>query len=286
MLLTQRRLNKLDTVLEIKNLNVRFKKNKNIYLDIVKNINFSVKKGECVGILGESGSGKSITMRALIGILSNSFDISGDVIFNGKNISGGSKEELRKYRGNKISMIMQNPMICFDPLYRIEDQIKESWLAHRNMGKKDIKIKSLELLEKMNISNGEEVLKKYPHQLSGGMLQRIMIGIAISMEVDLLIADEPTTAIDAITQQEIIKELKYIKDNSDMGMIFITHDLNVISKIADRIIVMNKGEIVDEGSYEYIMNNSEDEYTKQLVNSRNEFIKEYYRILDVGGDCG
>lgn len=274
------------TVLEIKNLNVRFKKNKNIYLDIVKNINFSVKKGECVGILGESGSGKSITMRALIGILSNSFDISGDVIFNGKNISGGSKEELRKYRGNKISMIMQNPMICFDPLYRIEDQIKESWLAHRNMGKKDIKIKSLELLEKMNISNGEEVLKKYPHQLSGGMLQRIMIGIAISMEVDLLIADEPTTAIDAITQQEIIKELKYIKDNSDMGMIFITHDLNVISKIADRIIVMNKGEIVDEGSYEYIMNNSEDEYTKQLVNSRNEFIKEYYRILDVGGDCG
>lgn len=276
----------MDTVLEIKNLNVRFKKNKNIYLDIVKNINFSVKKGECVGILGESGSGKSITMRALIGILSNSFDISGDVIFNGKNISGGSKEELRKYRGNKISMIMQNPMICFDPLYRIEDQIKESWLAHRNMGKKDIKIKSLELLEKMNISNGEEVLKKYPHQLSGGMLQRIMIGIAISMEVDLLIADEPTTAIDAITQQEIIKELKYIKDNSDMGMIFITHDLNVISKIADRIIVMNKGEIVDEGSYEYIMNNSEDEYTKQLVNSRNEFIKEYYRILDVGGDCG
>lgn len=276
----------MDTVLEIKNLNVRFKKNKNIYLDIVKNINFSVKKGECVGILGESGSGKSITMRALIGILSNSFDISGDVIFNGKNISGGSKEELRKYRGNKISMIMQNPMICFDPLYRIEDQIKESWLAHRNMGKKDIKIKSLELLEKMNISNGEEVLKKYPHQLSGGMLQRIMIGIAISMEVDLLIADEPTTAIDAITQQEIIKELKYIKDNSDMGMIFITHDLNVISKISDRIIVMNKGEIVDEGSYEYIMNNSEDEYTKQLVNSRNEFIKEYYRILDVGGDCG
>ena len=175
--------------------------------------------------------------------------------------------------------MLQNPMTCFDPLYRIGQQISETFLAHNNWSADEIRSRSLELLEKMQIRNPEEVLEKYPHQLSGGMLQRIMIGIATSMEPALLVADEPTTAIDAITQFEILDELIRIKQEAQTAMIFISHDLNAISRVADRIVVLNQGQVVDRGDFEHILHHASDPYTKLLVEKRADVMRRYCQVL-------
>lgn len=172
-------------------------------------------------------------------------------------------------------MILQNPMTCFDPLYRIDDQMAETYQEHLNLSRAQIYEKSIEVLETMQIKNPQEVLKKYPHQLSGGMLQRIMIGLAMSMEPDILIADEPTTAIDAITQFEIMKEFERIKKEAKTAMIFITHDLGVISRIADQVLVMNQGVVADRGTFREIMEQAKDPYTRLLVEKRKAVMKKY-----------
>lgn len=202
--------------------------------ELVKGVSFSVNTGECLGVLGESGSGKSMSIKAAMGLLDRNFLVSGSARFQGEELLGKSAEELRRLRGGKVGIVLQNPMTCFDPLYRIGQQISETFLAHNSWSADEIRSRSLKLLEKMQIRNPEEVLEKYPHQLSGGMLQRIMIGIATSMEPALLVADEPTTAIDAITQFEILDELIRIKREANTAMIFISHDLNAISQVADR----------------------------------------------------
>ena len=177
-------------------------------------------------------------------------------------------------------LILQNPMTCFDPLYRIGQQIAETFSAHNNWTAEEIRARSLELLEKMRIRNPEEVLEKYPHQLSGGMLQRIMIGIATAMKPALLIADEPTTAIDAITQCEILNELLHIKENHNTAMIFISHDLNAISRVADRIVVLNHGAVVDRGDFQHILHHAQDPYTKLLVEKRADVMRRYTAVLN------
>ena len=177
-------------------------------------------------------------------------------------------------------LILQNPMTCFDPLYRIGQQIAETFSAHNNWTAEEIHVRSLELLEKMRIRNPEEVLEKYPHQLSGGMLQRIMIGIATAMKPALLIADEPTTAIDAITQYEILNELLHIKENHNTAMIFISHDLNAISRVADRIVVLNHGAVVDRGDFQHILHHAQDPYTKLLVEKRADVMRRYTAVLN------
>lgn len=196
--------------LELKQLQVSLYSRKQNH-ELVKGVTFSVMQGECLGILGESGSGKSMSMKAAMGILDKNFLVSGSAKFLGEELIGKSSEELRDLRGGKIGMVLQNPMTCFDPLYRIGNQISETFMAHCKWDAKEIREQSIAMLNKMKIRNPEEVLEKYPHQLSGGMLQRIMIGIATSMKPSLLIADEPTTAIDAITQFEILNELVDIK---------------------------------------------------------------------------
>ncbi len=177
-------------------------------------------------------------------------------------------------------MILQNPMTCFDPLYRIEYQMAETYSGHFNIGKEEIYKRSLRVLESMQIRNPQEVLKKYPHQLSGGMLQRIMIGLAVSMEPDMLIADEPTTAIDAITQFEIMKEFVRIKKESKMAMVFISHDLGVISQIADEVLVMNRGKVADRGSFCEIMENAADPYTRLLVKKKRAVMARYREAME------
>ena len=191
-------------------------------------MNFEVQKGECLGILGESGSGKSMSVKAMLGLLDKNFSVSGHAWFAGKDLLRENGEFLRKIRGSQIAVVLQNPMTCFDPLYRIGNQIGETFATHTDWKAEEIQERSIEILSRMRIRNPEEVLQKYPHQLSGGMLQRIMIGIAMALKPALLIADEPTTAIDSITQYEILEEFVRIKKEHDTAMIFITHDLGAI----------------------------------------------------------
>ena len=252
--------------------------------DLVKGVSFSVKQGECLGILGESGSGKSMSIKAAMGLLDKNFVVSGSAKFQGDELVGKNAEQLRRLRGGQVGIVLQNPMTCFDPLYRIGNQIAETFAAHQKWDAGEIKERSIEMLDKMQIRNPEEVLEKYPHQLSGGMLQRIMIGIAMSMEPSLLIADEPTTAIDAITQFDILNEFAVIKQKHKTAMIFISHDLNAVSQIADKIVVLNQGTVVDQGDFHHIIHHAADPYTRLLIEKRTDVMRKYRQALE-GGEC-
>lgn len=264
-------------VLDVQNLDVVFHGKRKLS-HLVKHISFSVEHGECLCILGESGSGKSMTMKAVMGLLDSTFTVTGNAFLAGEDLCAKSGKERRNYRGTKMSMILQNPMNCFDSLYRIDYQIKETLLAHTILSDMEIQRKAIAALEKMQINSPEEVLKKYPHQLSGGMLQRIMIAIALMLQPMVLIADEPTTAIDAITQFEIMKEFQRLKENHTT-MIFITHDLGIASLIADKVIVLNQGEIVDTGTFADVVNHPKDSYTKLLVEKRKAVMARYQAAM-------
>ena len=268
----------MNKILEVKNLNVTLK-NRQMQNKIVQEVSFSVHSGECLGILGESGSGKSMTAKAILGLLDKQFTICGNAFFEGKDLIEQNKEQLRRLRGSEISMVLQNPMTCFDPLYRIGNQIAETFAAHTKWSAQEIYQQSLMLLKRMQIRDGEEVLQKYPHQLSGGMLQRIMISIAMALKPKLLIADEPTTAIDAITQFEILEEFRRIKQQHKTAMIFITHDLSAISRIADRILVMNGGKVVDKADFKHILYHAQDPYTRLLVEKRTAVMTSYREVI-------
>lgn len=252
--------------------------------DLVKGVSFSVKQGECLGILGESGSGKSMSIKAAMGLLDKNFVVSGSAKFQGDELVGKNAEQLRRLRGGQVGIVLQNPMTCFDPLYRIGNQIAETFAAHKKWDDGEIKERSIEMLDKMQIRNPEEALEKYPHQLSGGMLQRIMIGIAMSMGPSLLIADEPTTAIDAITQFDILNEFAAIKQKHKTAMIFISHDLNAVSQIADKIVVLNQGTVVDQGDFHHIIHHAADPYTRLLIEKRTDVMRKYRQALE-GGEC-
>ncbi len=252
--------------------------------DLVKGVSFSVKQGECLGILGESGSGKSMSIKAAMGLLDKNFVVSGSAKFQGDELVGKNAEQLRRLRGGQVGIVLQNPMTCFDPLYRIGNQIAETFAAHQKWDAGEIKERSIEMLDKMQIRNPEEALEKYPHQLSGGMLQRIMIGIAMSMEPSLLIADEPTTAIDAITQFDILNEFAAIKQKHKTAMIFISHDLNAVSQLADKIVVLNQGTVVDQGDFHHIIHHAADSYTRLLIEKRTDVMRKYRQALE-GGEC-
>ena len=229
---------------------------------LVENVSFEVEPGQCLGLLDRQ------------------FRIEGQAWFEGKDLCRAGRDELRRLRGQKIGMVLQNPMTCFDPLYRIGSQMAETFAAHTDWDRAKIREISLEVLEKMRIHNPEEVLGQYPHQLSGGMLQRIMIGLALAMKPALLVADEPTTAIDAITQAEILKEFQRIKEESHTAMIFISHDLGAVSKIADEIVVMNGGKLVEQGDFEHILRHAKDPYTRMLAETRRSVMERYRLCLD------
>ena len=268
----------MSAILKVENLNVTLR-HRRVSKKLVEDVSFEVHPGECLGILGESGSGKSMTVKSVLGLLDKNFQVSGSAIFVGQDLLKETKEELRRLRGSRITMVLQNPMTCFDPLYRIGNQMAETFATHTSWNVQEIRSRCLEILDQMRIRNGEEVLEKYPHQLSGGMLQRIMIGIAMALQPELLIADEPTTAIDAITQYEILEEFIRIKKQKNTAMLFITHDLGAISKVADRILVMNSGHVVDSGSFDHILKHADDPYTRMLVEKRSAVMRRYRQIL-------
>lgn len=268
----------MSAILKVENLNVTLQ-HRRVSKKLVEDVSFEVRPGECLGILGESGSGKSMTVKSVLGLLDKNFQVSGSAIFDGQDLLKETKEELRRLRGSRITMVLQNPMTCFDPLYRIGNQMAETFATHTSWNAQEIRSRCLEILDQMRIRNGEEVLEKYPHQLSGGMLQRIMIGIAMALQPELLIADEPTTAIDTITQYEILEEFIRIKKQKNTAMLFITHDLGAISKVADRILVMNSGHVVDSGSFDHILKHADDPYTRMLVEKRSAVMHRYRQIL-------
>ncbi|WP_375238568.1 ABC transporter ATP-binding protein [Aurantibacter sp.] len=252
-------------IIQVKDLYISFGKK-----EVIKGISYHLNKNEILGIVGESGSGKSVSSLALMGLLPNKLAsiTSGDIYFNKENITRISPKVFQSLRGNNIAMIFQEPMSSLNPSMRCGKQVEEILQQHTNLSKSELKAEVLQLLEQVKLPNPERVYKAYPHEISGGQKQRVMIAMAISCKPDLLIADEPTTALDVTVQEEIILLLKELQQQTKMSVLFITHDLSLISQIADRVLVMYKGEIVEQNSAEAIFNTPEHKYTKALIASR------------------
>ena len=220
----------------------------------VRGIDISVAKGETVAIVGESGCGKSLTALAIMGLLPRQAKLTSDRIdLNGESLSEASPRRWRKLRGDRIAMIFQDPMTALDPCYRIGDQMAEILRQHRKVSRSAARERSLELLRKVGIPSPEERLNQYPHQLSGGLRQRVMIAMALLCEPELIIADEPTTALDVTIQAQILRLLRDIQRETGIGLILITHDLGVVAGMADRIVVMYGGEVVEAGTCDDVL---------------------------------
>lgn len=254
-------------LLEIKDLQVSFV-NKKMEVPAIQGISYYLDEGEVLGIVGESGSGKSISSHCILKLLPENGRIkNGKILFEGKDIIPMSAKEIADIRGNKISMIFQDPMTSLDPLFTVGYQIEESLKKHTKLNKKQREEQSIRLLDMVGINQPEKRIKQYPHEFSGGMRQRAMIAMALSLRPKLLIADEPTTALDVTIQAQIIELLKKLKDELNMSIIFITHDLGVVSDICDKIVVMYAGEIVEAGKKRQIFYESKHPYTEGLLNS-------------------
>ena len=269
-----------DPLLEIKNLVTGFETESGL-LKAVDGVSFTVPKGTCVGIVGESGCGKSVTAMSIVRLLPQPMGkiLDGQILFKGRDLVQAKETDMHGIRGRHIGVIFQEPMTALNPVHSIGRQIGESLMLHRGMNTREARDAAIQLLQRVRIPAPEQRVDEFPHQLSGGMLQRIMIGIAMALQPELLIADEPTTAIDAVTQYEILEEFVRIKKNKNTAMLFITHDLGAISKVADRILVMNSGQIVDSGDFEHIRNHANDPYTRLLIEKRSAVMCHYRDIL-------
>ena len=252
-------------LLDIKKLSVSIAENsKNKKL--LKSISFNIKKNEIVGIIGESGSGKSLTALCILGLLEKkNFNISGEIFFNQINIVNLQENEIVKIRGSEISMIFQEPMTALNPTMKIGEQLFEIFRSDKKIDSKKISSRIEKLIKKVRLDNVENLFDKYPHQLSGGQKQRVMIVMALSCNPKLLIADEPTTALDVTIQKEIIEILKDLQKSENLSILFISHDLRLVSKISDRIIIMKTGEIIEQGLNKQIFKSPKKDYTKALL---------------------
>ncbi|MCM5693492.1 ABC transporter ATP-binding protein [Sinorhizobium meliloti] len=257
-----------DTLLSVRDLSVAFHQGGETSL-AVDRISFDIKRGETVALVGESGSGKSVSANSILKLLPYpaASHPSGEILFNGKDLLKASDDELRHVRGNDVTMIFQEPMTSLNPLHTIEQQIGEILEIHQDLKGAAARARTLELLEQVGIREAEKRLGAYPHQLSGGQRQRVMIAMALANRPELLIADEPTTALDVTVQAQILELLKSLKDEHGMSMLFITHDLGIVRKIADRVCVMTKGKIVETGPTAEIFANPQHAYTRHLLAS-------------------
>lgn len=254
----------MDHILKVENLTISLA---NKQESIVKDVSFDVCKGRVLGIIGESGSGKTLTCKAVMQLLNKRvFTVSGNIFFNGQELNNGSNLN-RDIFGKDISLIMQNPMTAFDPMTRIGNQIIETVRTHTKMTKKQAYELGVEALEKMNLPRTAEIMHAYPHMLSGGMLQRVMIAIAVMLKPSIIFADEATTALDVNTQSIILDEFKRMRDEG-IALVIVTHDFGVIAKIADDVVVMQNGTIVEHNSVHEIFKRPKSIYTKELLNAR------------------
>ena len=258
------KLNK-EILLNVNNLCVRTIENSQ-HQNLIDGVSFDIKKNEIVGLIGESGSGKSLTSLSILGLLEkNKFDISGEIIFNGNNLLDLDNNAMIKIRGAEISMIFQEPMSALNPTMKIGEQIFEVFKAHKNLSFEHTTKRIKKLIKKVKLDNVENLLDKYPHQISGGQKQRVMIVMALSCNPQLLIADEPTTALDVTIQKEIIEILKNLQKSEKLSILFISHDLRLVSNISDKILIMKNGKIIEQGSNKNIINYPKENYTKALL---------------------
>ena len=269
----------MSSLMEVKNLSVEFKTDEKI-VKAVQDISFTIPKGKTVGLVGESGSGKSVTGLSLIQLIPEppGSITAGEIFLNTENILKLPEARMRKIRGNQISMIFQEPMSSLNPVFTVGNQIAEALILHRNMNKKSAWEKAIELLTQVEVDNPQERVKSYPHQLSGGQRQRVMIAMAIACNPDLLIADEPTTALDVTIQKQIMILLKNLQKKYSMSILFITHDLGLIAEIADKVLVMHKGQIVEQNTTFNIFKAPSHPYTKGLIACRPTLDKDSNRL--------
>jgi microcin C transport system ATP-binding protein len=252
------------SVLEVRNLSVSFQQDGRI-IHAVKGVSFVVNKGETVALVGESGSGKSVTALSTVGLLSDNAQVEGSVTYSGTQMVGASERDLRRIRGNDISFIFQEPMTSLNPLHTIEKQLAESLELHQGLRGEAVRARIVELLTKVGIREASSRLGAYPHQLSGGQRQRVMIAMALANGPELLVADEPTTALDVTIQAQILDLLADLKKAEGLSLLFITHDLGIVRRIADRVCVMQGGEIVEQGLTSEIFANPQHPYTQKLL---------------------
>ena len=255
-------------LLTVKELCVDFKTQKGL-VRAVDHISFSIKEGETLGIVGESGCGKSVTSLAILGLIPRppGFISHGNIQFNGSELVGLSESEYRKIRGSQISMIFQEPMTALNPVFRVGNQMRDVFLTHKKLNESEIRKQSIEILASVGIPSPEKRIDEYPHQLSGGMRQRVMIAMALICRPKLLIADEPTTALDVTTQAQVMEEIKKLQNAYQMALILVTHDLGVIAETCERVVVMYCGKIVEIATTKDLFKNPKHPYTKGLLES-------------------
>ena len=273
----------MGNLLELNNLCVSFKTEEG-EVQAVRGVSFKLNKGETLAIVGESGCGKSVLCKSIIQVLPrNGYIKDGEILFKGKDLSKASQKSMEKIRGKDISMIFQDPMTSLNPTISIGKQIMESIIIHQKLNKQEAKQRAIELIELVGIDNSEKRFKQYPHHFSGGMRQRIVIAIALACNPSILIADEPTTALDVTIQAQIIDLLREIQQKTGISIIFITHDLGVVASIADRIAVMYAGKIIEIGMLEEVFYNPQHPYTWGLLGSLPTFDSDIEYLYNIPG---
>ncbi len=274
--------------LDVRNLEVSFSTPQGNF-SAVNGISFQLHQGETLALVGESGCGKTVSALSILGLLPEppAKVTRGEIIYSGNNLLSLDAGQMRKIRGEEISMIFQDPMTSLNPVLTIGQQLVETLLQHKSLNKKEAISKSIQLLSKVELPSPEKKLKQYPHQLSGGMRQRVMIAMALACDPKILIADEPTTALDVLIQAQILELLEYLKKESGMSMLLITHDLGVVTEIAERVMVMYAGDEVETGPTKSLLNHPNHPYTKGLISSRPHLVgidrKKEQRLAEIPG---
>lgn len=270
-------------LLDVQNLKTEFKVKRGI-VNAVNNVSFSVDKGEILAIVGESGSGKSVTSLSIMGLIQKPGRVAGgSILFNEEDLSRKSVREMNQIRGDKISMIFQEPMTSLNPVYKVGDQITESILTHTKMSKKEAREHAIEMLRLVGIPAPEQRVDDYPHQMSGGMRQRVMIAMALACNPELLIADEPTTALDVTIQAQILDLIKRLRDEIGMAVMLITHDLGVVAETADKVVVMYCGRVVEQADVTQLFEEPKHPYTQGLLASIPRMDQDVDRLYMIDG---